>query len=228
MSYVSYFAESTGTQNLEKEVQLEKLFTSPSGVFNATIKFAGLYKTPDSQSTGLYISFELENGVTFDQYLNYITKEGKSTRINDKGREVKGHGLEQLESWDFVVGFGKPKTDKAVIYKMWGKDREAFLMPDAIGKTIKVCVRQVEETNIEGNTFTRNEAEMLAKMDGTTSGELYFEKDDKRHISLDKWKAKIEKTPILYRDLSKPKKKEEPKKAESSSDWVSDSSNPWG
>ena len=216
---MSWFSEITDTKNVESEVQKNSLFYSPSGVFNAVVKFAGIYKTPDSDSTGLYVSFELENGVTFDQYVNFKNKAGKSTRTNKDGKEVKGYGLEQVESWDMVVGFGKPQN-KTITTTMWGKDKESFLMPDGIGKKIKVCVRQVEEAGEDGKTYNRNEAEMIATMDGKTSGELYYTEEDARHQSLDKWKAKIEKQPILVR---KPKA-DKPSPVQSS---VSREGNPW-
>ena len=214
---MSWFAESTNTNDVAVEVKSYVPFFAESGEYVAKVDFASVYASPDSKSKGLYISFKLENGMTIDQYVNYQNKEGKTTReVQDaegKEKTVRGFGLDQIESWNKVIGFGKPS--KEVSHKMWGKDRMSMLLEDAVGKKIGILVRQVKEPSEDGSRmYDKNEVEAVFDLDSRkTAGELYFEEDDTRHQSISEWLEKIAKKPILER-----KGKSEPKKTDANVD----------
>ena len=222
---MSWFTEEANVQNFETTVEKQTGYYAESGCYTAKIKFAGVYQTEGSPSKGLYISFELDNGIVFDQYVNFIGKDGKSTRTNSEGKEVKGFGIDQIESWGKIVNFGKPSNE--VEYKMWGKERKAKLLQDAIGKKVGVCVRHIKEPSEDGSRmYDKNEAELLFDIESKkSSAELYFDEEDRRYTTVAKWEEKIAEKPILERKPkgakveSSSKGSEEAQKALGASGW---------
>jgi hypothetical protein len=205
---MSWFSKDAGvTEEVKVVVEENVPFYVESGEYVGKVEFAGVYQTPNSPSKGLYIRFLLESGMRIDQYINYQNKEGIATRTLADGRVTKSIGLAQIESWDEIIGFGKPTREVQAV--MWGKEREAKLLEDAVGKKVGILVRHVLEPSEDGSkVYNKNEVEMVFDLQTRkTSGQLYFEEDDKRHTSINDWLKKIEKNPTLDRTN---KKKKEP------------------
>lgn len=222
---MSYFTTEGQATELETAQQKDTPFFTESGEYVAKIALACVYSTPDSPSKGLYIRFELENGVEFDQYLNFINKKGESFRVvkdeDGKEKKVKGIGLDQIESWGKVVKFGNPTLDTQA--KLWGKDRPVKLLGNAIGQKVGVLVRHVKEPNEDGSkVYDKNEVEALFDIQTRkTSGQLYFKEEDKRNFSIAKWLEKIAKSPTVDRTANKkePKVDEQTKKDAENAGW---------
>lgn len=202
---MSWFTDDAKVTDFETTVEQSVGYYAESGCYEAKVKFASVYQTEGSKSKGLYISFELKDGIVFDQYVNFINVEGKSTRTNSEGKEVRGFGIDQIESWGKIIPFGKPSNE--VEYKMWGKERKSKILQDAIGKKVGVCVRHIKERSEDGSRmYDKNEAELLYDLDSRkSSAELYFDRDDRRHATVNEWLEKIEKNPILERKPNKAK-----------------------
>lgn len=217
---MSWFAEDTKVTNFESATQVGTAFYVESGEYVGKVLFAGVYASPYSQSKGLYVSFELENGTVIDQYVNYQNKEGVSTREVD-GKVVKGLGVDQVESWTKVLDFGRPSVE--VQKKLWGKDRPIKVFENATGVKVGLLVRHILEPNQDGDkTYNKNEIEALFDIQTRkTSGELYFKEEDNRHFSIAKWLEKIAKNPTIDRTKNKksPKVDEEEAKKVASAGW---------
>lgn len=222
---MSWFETEGKATDLETAQQANTPFFAESGEYTATIEFACVYASPDSQSKGLYIRFVLDNGVTFDQYVNFINREGNAFRVvkdeDGKEKKVKGLGLDQIESWDKIVKFGKPTIETQAT--LWGRERQVKLLGEAIGKKVGVLVRHVKEPNQDGSkVYDKNEADALFDLQTRkTSGQLYFKEEDNRSFSIADWLKRIEKNPTLDRTnkKTKPKAYEQAKKEAENAGW---------
>ena len=190
---MSWFTESTNTNNVETVVQESTPFYVESGEYKAKILFAGIYASTDNQSKGLYVSFELENGTVIDQYINYQGKDGKCTRdieTSDGKKTVKSIGLDTVEAWSKVIEFGKPSVE--VIKKMWGKDKKITIFEKAGGVKVGVLVLHVQEPDQNGVMRDKNEIKSIFDLDSRrTANELYFKEGDNRNFTINKWLEKI-------------------------------------
>lgn len=205
---MSWFSEDL-EEKVEKDYQEYTPYFTDSGVYQGEIKFAGIYASPETKSKGLVLKVQLENGVNVEQYINFQNREGKRTRNTKDGRVLPSYGLSQIESFAKLIDFGKPSREVEV--ELWGKPKQAMIMEDPIGKRVGFCIRHVKEPNQDGSkVYDKNEIEMLFDPETKkTSAELYYEEGDQRKLTLEKWKERINKNPVV--DRSGKTKKQEPK-----------------
>jgi hypothetical protein len=207
MSFFDFEVDGFSGKLEEERVSGSGNFVNEAGVYTAVIKMAKGLESKNSDSKGIQLDMETQDGKKISWRTYFLNKDGKPYYIDKTTGEKKDlMGYQQLMAL-CVLMEGKMQFPKSEPKKIDGKDgaeEKADVMVDWLNKPIGICVKTVQEDKYDKPTETRTYAEVQHFFD-PVDNRFASEKPEGEAKKIGKFREAIEagKTNIDRRDKSK-------------------------